>query len=152
MKSKLVLCSMVLGCSLGLMAQQNSTAPGSAPGTTPPIFPQDQSQKQVASQPGHVSTQPSNSPTTMADQMGRQSSQTGHMDNNNSGKTEIVEGCLSGTDGNYKVMDKAGTTYQLQGETSELAKVWPRQQIARQPLRAIRKRRPVLRAQAAQTL
>jgi len=107
MKSKLVLCSMVLGCSMGLMAQQNSNAPGA----TPPTFPQDQSQQQT--------TQPSSSPTAAPD-ASQQSSQTGQMDK--SADKQKVEGCLSGTDGNFTLTDKSGMTYQLQGENSELAK------------------------------
>ena len=115
MKSKLFLCSMVLGCSMGLMAQQSNTAPGSSPGTTPPTFPQDQSQQQVGSQPG---SQPSSSPTATE----QQSSQTGQMGTSKSSEKQKVEGCLSGTDGNFTLTDKSGTTYQLQGENSELAK------------------------------
>lgn len=120
MKSKLILCSMVLGCSMGLIAQQSSTAPGATPGTTPPTFPQDQSQQQqVGSQPGQVGSQPSSAPTAADDQMGQQSSQAGQM---GSSQKQQVEGCLSGTDGNFTLTDKAGATYQLQGENSELAK------------------------------
>ncbi len=134
MKSKLVLCSMVLGCSMGLMAQQSS-APGSAPGTTPPTFPQDQSQqqtspdRQVGSQPGQMGTQtsPSSAPdqTATPDQQDPTSttkSQTGQMDNGKSEQKQKVEGCLSGTDGNFSLTDKSGMTYQLQGENSDLSK------------------------------
>ena len=109
MKSKLALCSMVLGCSMGLMAQQNSNAPGS----TPPTFPQDQSQQQTS--------QPSSSPTAAPDAT-QQSSQTGQTDTSKSGEKQKVEGCLSGSDGNFTLTDKSGMTYSLQGENSELAK------------------------------
>ncbi len=115
MKSKLVLCSMVLGCSMGLMAQQSS-APGSAPGTTPPTFPQDQSSSQVGTQSGQTS-----SPTATPDAQD-QTSQTGKSDSSMSGQKQKVEGCLSGTDGNFTLTDKSGVTYQLQGENSELSK------------------------------
>src|SRR5437660_9603353 len=37
-----------------------------------------------------------------------------------SGQTTI-EGCLQGSDGNYTLTDKSGTTYQLQGDTSKLS-------------------------------
>jgi len=37
-----------------------------------------------------------------------------------SGQT-TVEGCLRGSDGNYTLTDKSGTTYQLQGDTSKLS-------------------------------
>jgi hypothetical protein len=32
-----------------------------------------------------------------------------------------VQGCLQGSDGNYTLIDKTGTTYQLQGDTSKLS-------------------------------
>lgn len=128
MKSKLVLCSMVLGCSMGLMAQQSSSAPGATPGTTtPPTFPQDQSQQQTM--PNHqVGSQPATPGSMPLDQSqsGSQASQTstsqaGEM-GANSGQTQKVEGCLSGTDGNFSLTDKSGVTYQLQGSNSDLAK------------------------------
>jgi hypothetical protein len=31
-----------------------------------------------------------------------------------------IEGCLSGSDGNYTLTDKSGTTYQLTGDTAKL--------------------------------
>src|SRR6266496_1108379 len=37
-----------------------------------------------------------------------------------SGQT-TVEGCLRGSDGNYTLTDKSGTTYHLQGDTSKLS-------------------------------
>jgi hypothetical protein len=46
-----------------------------------------------------------------------ESSQTGA---SASGQT-TVEGCLQGSDGNYTLTDKNGTTYQLQGDTSKLS-------------------------------
>jgi Protein of unknown function (DUF5818) len=111
MKSKLVLCSMVLGCSMGLMAQQSSSAPGATPGTTtPPTFPQDQSQ-QTTTDKTQSSSQTGQTNTNEAGQMG------GH-----SGNAQKVEGCLSGTDGNFSLTDKSGMTYQLQGSNSDLAK------------------------------
>jgi hypothetical protein len=45
------------------------------------------------------------------------SSQTG---SSASGQT-TVQGCLQGSDGNYTLTDKTGTTYQLQGDTSKLS-------------------------------
>ena len=36
-----------------------------------------------------------------------------------SGKT-TVQGCLSGSDGNYTLTDKTGTAYKLTGETAQL--------------------------------
>ncbi len=45
------------------------------------------------------------------------SSQTGA---SGSGQT-TVQGCLQGSDGNYTLTDKSGTTYQLQGDTSKFS-------------------------------
>jgi hypothetical protein len=36
------------------------------------------------------------------------------------GSATIVQGCLSGSDGNYTLTDKNGTSYQLTGDTSKL--------------------------------
>jgi hypothetical protein len=42
-----------------------------------------------------------------------------HKSSNSGGQTG-VQGCLSGSDGNYTLTDKNGTTYQLMGDTSKL--------------------------------
>jgi hypothetical protein len=39
----------------------------------------------------------------------------------NSGGHVTVEGCLSGSDGNYMLTAKNGTTYQLSGDTAKLS-------------------------------
>jgi hypothetical protein len=36
------------------------------------------------------------------------------------GSATTVQGCLSGSDGNYMLIDKNGTSYQLTGDTSKL--------------------------------
>ena len=38
-----------------------------------------------------------------------------------SGGNVTVQGCLSGSDGNYMLTDKSGTTYQLSGDTAKLS-------------------------------
>lgn len=38
-----------------------------------------------------------------------------------SGGNVTVQGCLSGSDGNYMLTDKNGTTYQLSGDTAKLS-------------------------------
>src|ERR1700758_854202 len=43
-----------------------------------------------------------------------------HKSSNSGGQTS-VQGCLSGSDGNYTLTDKNGTTYQLMGDTSKLS-------------------------------
>src|ERR671924_199682 len=39
-----------------------------------------------------------------------------------SGNETTIEGCLSGSSGNFTLSDKSGKTYQLQGDTSKLEK------------------------------
>ena len=43
-----------------------------------------------------------------------------HKSSNTEGQTS-VQGCLSGSNGNYTLTDKSGTTYQLMGDTSKLS-------------------------------
>ena len=45
----------------------------------------------------------------------------GDMTPTNSGGNMTVEGCLNGSDGNYTLTDKNGTTYQLSGDTAKLS-------------------------------
>ena len=47
------------------------------------------------------------------------SSQTGSSQTGSMG-AKTVQGCLSGSGGNYTLTDKAGNTYQLAGDTSKL--------------------------------
>jgi hypothetical protein len=44
----------------------------------------------------------------------------GDMTPTNSGGNTTVQGCLSGSDGNYMLTDKNGMTYQLTGDTAKL--------------------------------
>jgi len=48
---------------------------------------------------------------------GAEASQT----SSNAGETTTIEGCLSGSAGNYTLTDSSGMSYQLQGETSKLS-------------------------------
>ncbi|HEV2398307.1 MAG TPA: hypothetical protein VGS27_15300 [Candidatus Sulfotelmatobacter sp.] len=60
-------------------------------------------------------------------QQGTQSGQdatmagSGHQTRTNAGGQMTVEGCLSGSNGNYTLSDKNGTTYQLTGDTAKLS-------------------------------
>jgi hypothetical protein len=45
----------------------------------------------------------------------------GDMSPTSSGGNMTLEGCLSGSDGNYMLTDKNGTTYQLAGDTAKLS-------------------------------
>lgn len=56
-------------------------------------------------------TSPTKEPTTSQ----------GEMSPTNSGGSMTVEGCLSGSDGNYILTAKNGTTYQLTGDTAKLS-------------------------------
>jgi hypothetical protein len=47
--------------------------------------------------------------------------QTGSTQTGASSGQTTVQGCLQGSDGNYTLTDKSGTTYQLQGDTSKLS-------------------------------
>ena len=48
---------------------------------------------------------------------GAEASQT----SSNAGETTTIEGCLSGSAGNYTLTDNSGKTYQLQGDSSNSA-------------------------------
>jgi hypothetical protein len=49
------------------------------------------------------------------------SSQSGMSSSSGSSGQTSVEGCLQGSNGSFTLTDKAGTTYQLSGDTSKLA-------------------------------
>lgn len=51
------------------------------------------------------------------DQSGAASSRAGQ----SAGSQMTVEGCLSGSNGNFTITDKNGTSYQLTGETAKLS-------------------------------
>jgi hypothetical protein len=96
---------------MGLMAQQSSTTNANS-STTPPMVPQNQSQ--MGSQSGQLGSKVN----ATLDQSSQSSSQMG---TSNSAQNQKVEGCLSGTEGNFVLTNRAGTTYKLQGENSELS-------------------------------
>jgi hypothetical protein len=51
-----------------------------------------------------------------------QSSQTASTQTGAESDKTSVEGCLQGSNGSFTLTDNAGTTYQLQGDTSKLSK------------------------------
>ncbi len=57
-------------------------------------------------------------------QMGTSASQEpmGAQTGTGSSAAEKIEGCLSGSSGNYILTDKAGTTYRLEGDSAQLSK------------------------------
>jgi len=46
---------------------------------------------------------------------------SGQTGSNSSGGNTTVQGCLSGSNGNYMLTDKNGATYQLTGDTAKLS-------------------------------
>jgi hypothetical protein len=46
---------------------------------------------------------------------------SGQMSRSSAGSQMTVQGCLSGSSGNYTITDKNGTTYQLTGDTAKLS-------------------------------
>lgn len=63
---------------------------------------------------------PSSSPSTNSGQT-THSARAGQTSETSAGGEKSVEGCLSGTGGNYTLTDKNGMTYQLAGDTSKLS-------------------------------
>jgi hypothetical protein len=108
MKTKLVLCSMVLGSCMALVAQ-HTAPPGSAPHTQP-TFPQDQTQT-----PGQAPR--STTPDSSAPQAAPEASQ--------SALGTSVEGCLSSANSSYVVTDNSGSVTQIQVPPSERSKLAP---------------------------
>jgi Protein of unknown function (DUF5818) len=49
------------------------------------------------------------------------SSSAGQEKSANTGNQMTVQGCLSGSEGNYTLTDKSGNTYQLTGDTAKLS-------------------------------
>jgi Protein of unknown function (DUF5818) len=49
------------------------------------------------------------------------SSSAGQEKSANTGSQMTVQGCLSGSEGNYTLTDKSGNTYQLTGDTAKLS-------------------------------
>lgn len=71
-------------------------------------------------------TSPSTGQSSQSSEMGHQNgmNQTGQMSGNgqtNTGAKTTVEGCLSGSNGNYMLTDSEGKSYELTGDTSKLA-------------------------------
>ncbi len=69
----------------------------------------------LAQDPSSQTSPSTSSPSTSS------SSQTGMSGSSSSSGQTSVEGCLQGSNGSYTLTDKAGTTYQLSGDTSKLA-------------------------------
>jgi len=84
---------LLLVCSAWMAAQTSTSQSSSTPSGT--------------SASSHTSDQSS---STSGSTMGSSSSQTS------------IQGCLSGSTGSYSLADNSGTTYQLQGDDSQLSK------------------------------
>ena len=81
-------------------------------GATWTMAQNSQTQSPTSGQTAQTQSQPSTN-----DQTGTH----GDMSPTSAGADKSVEGCLSGSDGNYTLTDKSGTSYQLTGDTSKLA-------------------------------
>lgn len=61
------------------------------------------------------------SPSSSSDQSSSTSSQSSTQATSGASGSQTVEGCLSGSNGNFTLTDKSGTSYQLAGDTSKLS-------------------------------
>jgi hypothetical protein len=52
----------------------------------------------------------------------QQGSTSGDSQSSRSGNETTIQGCLSGSEGNFTLTDDSGNTYQLKGATSKLSK------------------------------
>ena len=99
MRHSLLLAVLLLGTTWTVAQTQTS--------------PSDQTTQTQPSQ-----TQPSQTQPSTNDQTG---ATPGDMSPTSDAANKSVEGCVSGSDGNYTLTDKSGTSYQLTGDTSKLA-------------------------------
>ena len=124
---KMFFVTLILLIAVGWAVAQNpSTAPmteqpgAQSPSSQSPSNPGAQSPTSPSAQPGAPGQQqpgmPGQQPTNPADQAGQDASAAP--------AGSSVEGCLGGSAGNFTVIDKSGTTYQLQlpagADTSKL--------------------------------
>src|SRR2546430_15741743 len=54
--------------------------------------------------------------------MAQQSSTSGNSQSSSTGNETTIQGCLSGSDGNFTLTDDSGNAHQLKGDTSTLSK------------------------------
>jgi ABC-type oligopeptide transport system substrate-binding subunit len=102
---KTLLLSLILLISAAWVVAQSTSSPSSQ------------------SSPSGEQSSPSGEQSSPSDQMGSQSSQASSQTSSGMNKNENqIEGCLSGSAGNFTLTDKSGITYQLQGDTSQLNK------------------------------
>lgn len=110
MKKILTLGTLLLGCCLAAAAQTGSTPNQMPPSSTPSTFPQDQ-----------TGQTPSNPVTPAAPSaIPPDSSAPGTQASNSQAST--IQGCLNqSADGSFMLADNAGNSYQLQGDSTQLA-------------------------------
>jgi hypothetical protein len=112
MRHLLFLSVLLLAASWAMAQNENQTSPSQTSPSTTQTSPSDN---------GQSTTSPSNAGQTNPNDMG--SGQTGsnhEMSPTSSGDTS-VQGCLSGSDGNYTLTDKNGNSYRLTGDTAKLS-------------------------------
>ncbi len=90
------------------------TSPSSSPQSTAPDASSQQSTSPSSTSPSQQPAAPDSSSTTTQTTT-TQTTQT------SSDSSNSIEGCLSGSAGNWTLTDQSGKTYQLSGDTSKLS-------------------------------
>ena len=123
-KLSLLTAVLLLSCAWAVA----QTSPSSPDSTQNPSSTQPSAQNPSSTSPSTSSPSTSNPSSTMPQSQQPETSATSH---SGSEKGNAVEGCLSGSAGNFTITDASGTTYQLAGDTSKLSdhvghevKVW----------------------------
>lgn len=105
MRKLMLLVSVLLLGACWAVAQDSST-----PATS------GSSQSSSTSQSGSASSQ-----SSAGGQTSPEASSSGQTGSSNANGHAVVEGCLSGSSGNFTLTAKNGTTYQLTGDTAKLS-------------------------------
>src|SRR5215470_7553241 len=123
-KLSLLTAVLLLSCAWAVA----QTSPSSPDSTQNPSSTQPSAQNPSSTSPSTSSPSTSSPSSTMPQSQQPDTSATSH---SGSEKGNAVEGCLSGSAGNFTITDASGTTYQLAGDTSKLSdhvghevKVW----------------------------
>jgi hypothetical protein len=114
MRKTFLITAILLLSAVWAVAQTSPSS--SAPSTTPDTSSQ---QPTSPSSTSPSSTSPSQQPTT-PDTSSTTQTTTTQTTQTSSGNNSI-EGCLSGSAGNWTLTDQSGKTYQLSGDTSKLS-------------------------------
>lgn len=109
--------TLLLGCCLVASAQMGSTPNQTPQGSTPPTFPQTQTGQTPANP-----TTPADPSAIPPDTHAPGQMSGNHAADHSAQASTSVQGCLSqAADGNFMLADNSGNSFQLRGETSQLA-------------------------------